>query len=103
EVEADRLGMADVQVAIGLGREASVDPAAELAGAVVFLDDLLDEVQRAGRFRRGTHGRGFLLSESAAEGEEGTTDYTDHTDKKEDSRSKTEREQFFLSSSALSV
>ena len=47
EVEADRLGVADVQVAVRLRREARVDAAAEPAGAVVLLDDLLDEVQRA--------------------------------------------------------
>jgi hypothetical protein len=45
EVQADRLGMADVQIAVGLGRKARVDPAGELAGGVVLLDDLLDEVQ----------------------------------------------------------
>ena len=46
EVQADRLGVADVQVAVGLRREARVDAAAEPPGAVVLLDDLLDEVQR---------------------------------------------------------
>ena len=48
EVEADRLGVADVEVAVRLGREARVDAAAEPAGAVVLLDDLLDEIQRWG-------------------------------------------------------
>ena len=45
EVQADRLGVADVQVAVRLRREARVDAAAEPPGAVVLLDDLLDEVQ----------------------------------------------------------
>ncbi len=45
EVEADGLGVADVQVAVGLGREAGVDAAAVLAGADVGLDDGADEIQ----------------------------------------------------------
>ena len=44
EVDADRLGVADVQIPVGLGRKASDDPAVETAGAIVFLDDLADEV-----------------------------------------------------------
>jgi len=48
EVEADGLGVADVQVAVRLGREARDHRAAEAAFAVVRLDDLADEVGRAG-------------------------------------------------------
>ena len=44
EVQADRLGVADVQVSVRLGREAGIDPPAVLAGAVVLADDLADEV-----------------------------------------------------------
>ena len=59
EVEADRLGVADVEVAVGLRREAgddaAVPPLAEVGG-----DDLADEVAALGRVRRrGAHsGRG---------------------------------------------
>ena len=45
EVQADALGVADVQVAVGLRREARGDAAAPLAGAVVLFDDPADEVQ----------------------------------------------------------
>ena len=45
-VEADRLGVADVQIAVRLRRKARMDAAAESAGPVVFLDDLLDEIER---------------------------------------------------------
>jgi len=48
EVQADGLGVADVQVAVRLGREARDHLAAEAAFAVVRLDDLADEVGRAG-------------------------------------------------------
>ena len=51
EVEADRLGMADVQIAVGLGRKARVHPAGELAGAVVLVDDGVNEIGW-GRFAR---------------------------------------------------
>ena len=44
EVEADRLGVADVQVAVGLGREARVHAAAVLVGLQVFEDDVADEI-----------------------------------------------------------
>ena len=59
EVEADRLGVADVEVAVGLRREAGDDavvpPLAEVGG-----DDLADEVAALGWVRRrGAHsGRG---------------------------------------------
>src|SRR3989441_9292352 len=43
EVDTDGLGVADVKVAVGLGREARDDLAAEAAGAEGLLDDLADE------------------------------------------------------------
>ena len=46
EIQADRLGMADVQIAVGLGREAGVDAALVLAAFEVVVDDLADEVPR---------------------------------------------------------
>src|SRR5262249_2621113 len=48
EVEADALGVADVQVAVRLRREARDDAATVPSGAGVVGDDLADEV-RAGR------------------------------------------------------
>src|SRR5437867_5505728 len=48
EVDADGLGVADVKVAVWLGREARDDLAAEAAGAEVLLDDLADEVGPGG-------------------------------------------------------
>ena len=48
EVEADRLGVADVEVAVGLGREAGQHPAAVLPGAEVVVDDVADEVASRG-------------------------------------------------------
>ncbi len=53
EVQADALGMADVQVAVRLGRKTRMHAAAELAGAEVLFDDLFDEVERAGRLAGG--------------------------------------------------
>src|SRR5690606_17719627 len=44
EVERDRLGVSDVQVSVGLGREAGLHPAAEPSGLDVALDALPDEV-----------------------------------------------------------
>src|SRR3546814_4904743 len=43
EVQADRLGVADVQVAVGLGREAGADGGMLPVGQVLA-DDLADEV-----------------------------------------------------------
>ncbi len=45
EIEADGLGVADVQVAVGLGGKTGVDAAAVLAGADVGLDDGADKMQ----------------------------------------------------------
>ena len=50
EVEADRFGVADVQVAVRFRREARVDASVVFAGGEVFLDDLVDEVGRRGVF-----------------------------------------------------
>src|SRR5262249_2888178 len=44
EVDADRLGVADVQVAIGLGWKSGDDRAPEPTGTVVLFDDLSNEV-----------------------------------------------------------
>ena len=65
EVEADGLGVADVQVAVRLRREARGHAAAVLAGGHVGFDDLPDEIGRGGccrgfLFRR----HGPLLSRS---------------------------------------
>ena len=48
EVEADRLGVPDVQVAVRLGRKARDDAAAVLSGGDVGGDDLANEVLRRG-------------------------------------------------------
>ena len=47
EVQADALGVADVQVAVGLGREAGADRGMA-AGRQVLADDLADEVRPDG-------------------------------------------------------
>ena len=44
EIQADRLGMADMQIAVGLRWEAGRDAARVLAGGLVVDDDLADEV-----------------------------------------------------------
>src|SRR5581483_6672935 len=49
EVQADRLGVADVEVAVGLRREPRHDLAAVLPGAVVLVDDVADEVGAHGQ------------------------------------------------------
>ena len=48
EVEADGFGVADVQVAVGLGRKAGVHAPAVLVGFQVFEDDVADEISRTG-------------------------------------------------------
>ena len=62
EVEADGLGVADVQVAVGLGRKPGDDSAAVDAGRHVGGDDLADEVNggrcRVGRARGAAIGTG---------------------------------------------
>ena len=46
EIEADRLGVADVQVAVGLGREARGDTSGVLPRADVLSHDGPDEIER---------------------------------------------------------
>ena len=64
EVQADRLGMADVQVAVRLRRKAGVDPPAAPAGGLVGGDDLPDEVE-SGVFGLGHAHACVLVHESA--------------------------------------
>ena len=52
EVQADALGVADVQIAVRLGRKARVHAPAVFAGSAVGIDDLLDEIA-GGFFGRG--------------------------------------------------
>ena len=62
EVEAEGFRVADVQVAVGLGREARDDLAAVAAGADVFRDHLADEMHvLGGGFRLGAGGGGVLV------------------------------------------
>ena len=53
EVEADRLGVADMQIAVRLGRKAG-DDLLDAAGIEVGLDDVADEVAPGLRRRRFT-------------------------------------------------
>ena len=56
KVEADGLGVSNVQIAVWLGREARLHAAGILVGLQVVLNDVANEVRRLGRgFRRG-HG-----------------------------------------------
>ena len=55
EIQADRLRVADVQIAVGLGREAR-DDLADAAGGDVGRDDVANEV---GVFRGGRSGGRF--------------------------------------------
>src|SRR5262249_25044495 len=55
EIQPDSLGVADVQVAIGLGRKTSPDPALELIGSQVLADNLAHKVRWGGNSFRG-HG-----------------------------------------------
>ncbi len=48
EVQADRLCMADVQVAVGLRREACVHSPSEAAAGIVLVDDVADEIAGGG-------------------------------------------------------
>ena len=48
EIQADALGVAVVQVAVGLGRKAGFDATAPLAEATVFVDEIADEVAGGG-------------------------------------------------------
>ena len=59
EIEVDRLGVADVQVAVGLRRKARVHASAVLVGLQILEDDVADEI---GLRRNG----GFVLACSIA-------------------------------------
>jgi hypothetical protein len=73
EVEADRLGVPDVEVAVGFGRKARVDAASVLAAGDVVAHSLFDEMQRGrtgvpvgvrgarARFVHGVHSRSRAL------------------------------------------
>src|SRR5260370_6322429 len=54
EIDADRLGMADMQIAVRLGRESGLYAAIVLVGLEVFENNVADEVRRDRR-RRGSH------------------------------------------------
>jgi hypothetical protein len=49
EVKADRLGVTDVEVTVGFGRKASVNPASVFVRLQVFGDDRLDEIGGRGK------------------------------------------------------
>ena len=51
EVEADRLGVSDMEIAVRLGREASVNFRV-LSAAHIFCDDIADEIGRGGLVSR---------------------------------------------------
>ena len=59
EVQADRLGMTDVQVSVGLGRKARLHAALVLVGLQVFKNDVADEIRRTGLGRIILAGRGL--------------------------------------------
>jgi len=44
EIQKDRLGVPQVQVAVGLGRKARLDAAAPFAGGILLVDDVADEI-----------------------------------------------------------
>ena len=44
EVDADRFGMADVQIAVGLGRKARLHAAIVLIGLEILQNDIADKV-----------------------------------------------------------
>jgi len=56
EIEADCLGMADVKISVGLGREAGLDASAIFIGFEIVQNNVAYEVRRAGfgqaRWRR---------------------------------------------------
>ena len=67
EVNPDRLGVTDVQIAVGLRRKTRADATAETASAIVFFDRSADEVQRCGGVLGG-HGSRLLLVAPTAGG-----------------------------------
>jgi hypothetical protein len=52
EIQADRLGVPDVEIAVRFGRESGRHTAVMLSGGEVLVDDAADEVHRR-RCRRG--------------------------------------------------
>ena len=46
KVQADGLGVADVEIAIGLGRKAGVDASVVLVGLQIFEDDVANKIRR---------------------------------------------------------
>jgi len=48
EVDADRLGMSDVEMAVRLGGEARLHAAIVLVGLEVLKNDVADEIRRSG-------------------------------------------------------
>src|SRR5262249_44273200 len=55
EVQADRLGVADVQIAVRFGRKARRHPAAVLSGGAAFGDNRAYEIDPRGRSVLDTH------------------------------------------------
>ena len=62
EVEANRLGMADMEIAVWFRWEAGDDPSGMFTGGAVGSHDLTDEVGARGRCRFSGHGRGGSLA-----------------------------------------
>ena len=62
EVQADRLGVADVEVAVRFRWEPRIDASSVLAGGPVFRDDFTDEIER----RRSVQGIGLLVGRGHA-------------------------------------
>src|SRR5260370_514762 len=54
EIDANRLGMTNVQIAVRLWREPRLHAAAMLVGLEILNNNVADEVRRSGR-RRGSH------------------------------------------------
>ena len=48
EVQANRLGVADVEISIGLGREAGLNAAAIFIGLQIIQNNVADKVRRPG-------------------------------------------------------
>ena len=48
KIQADGLGVTDMEIAVGLGRKPGVDPAVVLSIPYIFVDDLADKIGRRG-------------------------------------------------------
>jgi hypothetical protein len=66
EIDADGFGMADMQIAVRLGRETRLHAPAVLTGADLLGDDLADEVAAGRCIRRGFGFHGRALSSNRA-------------------------------------